>query len=106
MRIIALERPVPGVRDDAFTPALLREEAEAAWALHQAGTIRELCFRTDREEAVLFLEAPDLAAAGELLARLPLVRERLIAFELVPLRAYPGFARLFAPAGGPTDTDP
>jgi hypothetical protein len=27
---------------------------------------------------------------------LPLVRERLIGFELVPLTAYPGFARLFA----------
>ncbi len=101
MKIIALERPVPGVSDDAFTPALLRAEAEAAWSLHQAGAIRELCFRADREEAVLFLEAPGLAAAREVLAGLPLVREGLIAFELVPLRAYPGFARLFTPPGEP-----
>jgi hypothetical protein len=27
---------------------------------------------------------------------LPLVREKLIGFELIPLMAYPGFARLFA----------
>ena len=26
MKILALERPVPGVKDDAFTPVLLREE--------------------------------------------------------------------------------
>lgn len=101
MKILALERPVPGVADDAFTPALLREEAERAWSLHQAGAVRELHFRADREEAVLVLEASDLAAARETLAGLPLVREGLIAFELIPLRAYPGFARLFAPAGDP-----
>jgi hypothetical protein len=106
MKIIALERPVPGVQDDAFTPALLREEAEKVWQLHQAGAVRELCFRADREEAVLFLEAPDLAAARETLSGLPLVREGLIDFELVPLRAYPGFARLFGPPGSPPGTVP
>lgn len=97
MKIIALERPVAGVADEAFTPALLREEASRAWALHQEGAIRELYFRADRSEAVLVLEAADLAAAQAVLSELPLVRERLIDFELVPLSAYPGFARLFGP---------
>jgi hypothetical protein len=31
-------------------------------------------------------------------ATLPLVGQGLIQFELIPLRAYAGFARLFAPA--------
>ena len=96
MRVIAIERPVPGVADAAFTAPLLREKARHAWELYQAGKLRELCFRADREEAVLFLEAPDLPAARAVLAKLPLVREGLIDFELVPLAAYPGFARLFA----------
>jgi len=95
MKIIALERPVPGVADEAFTPDLLREEAARAWELHQAGALRELHFRADREEAVLVLEAPDVAAARQVLGQLPLVRAGLIDFELVPLKAYPGFARLF-----------
>jgi muconolactone delta-isomerase len=95
MKIIAMERPVPGVSDEAFEPQLLREEAARAWELHQSGAIRELHFRADREEAVLVLEAPDEAAARGVLAELPLVRAGLIDFELVPLRAYPGFARLF-----------
>ena len=30
------------------------------------------------------------------LAQLPFVREGLIIFELIPLKAYPGFERLFA----------
>jgi hypothetical protein len=34
--------------------------------------------------------------ARSVLDTLPLVREQLIGFELIPLIAYPGFARLFA----------
>ncbi len=95
MKIIALERPVPGAADEAFTPELLRQEATRAWELHQSGAIRELYFRADREEAVLVLEAPDVAAARKILEQLPLVRAGLLDFDLVPLRGYPGFARLF-----------
>ncbi len=34
-------------------------------------------------------------AAQAVLETLPLVREKLIEFELIPLKPYPGFARLF-----------
>ncbi|HET6440696.1 MAG TPA: muconolactone Delta-isomerase family protein [Anaeromyxobacter sp.] len=95
MKILALERPVPDVADEAFTPDLLREEASRAWDLHQSGKLRELYFRADRTEAVLVLEAEDLSSARRVLEQLPLVSRRLIDFELVPLVAYPGFARLF-----------
>lgn len=95
MKIIALERPVQGAADESFTPELLRDEATRAWELYQSGAIRELYFRADREQAVLVLEAADVAAGRRVLAQLPLVREGLIDFELVPLAAYPGFARLF-----------
>ena len=97
MKILAIEKEVPGVPDDAFAPHL-RDEAARAWKLHQAGVIRELYFRDDWPGAVLMLECEDLRAAEEALASLPLVRHGLIRFELVPLRAYPGFARLFANA--------
>ena len=64
--------------------------------MHQAGVIRELYFRADRSEAVLVLECADIAAAQVALNTLPFVQHGLIAFELIPLTAYPGFARLFA----------
>ena len=95
MKILALEREIPGVPDDAFEPHL-RAEAARAWELHQGGTIRELHFRADRPAAVLVLECDTLAEAEESLRTLPLVRQGLIQFDLIPLRAYPGFARLFA----------
>jgi muconolactone delta-isomerase len=94
MKILALEKEIPGVPDDAFEPHL-REEAARAWALHQAGVIRELYFRADRPEAVLVLECTGVEEARAALASLPLVRAGLIDFELVPLAPYPGFVRLF-----------
>lgn len=96
MKILAIEREVPGIRDDAFTPHLLRAEALRAWQLHRSGAVRELYFRADRHAAVLVLECDDTDAARALLASLPLVEQGLIDFEMIPLAAYPGFERLFA----------
>ena len=96
MKILAVEKEVPGVADDTFGP-LLKAEAARAWELYQSGVIREMYFRADREEAVLVLECRDVHEAEKQLATLPLVKAGLIAFEVIPLRAYPGFERLFAP---------
>jgi len=96
MKILALETEMPGATDERFTPRFA-EEAARAWELHQAGVIRELYFRADADAAVLVLECASVEEAERALATLPLVREGLIGFDLIPLRAYPGFARLFAP---------
>lgn len=96
MRLLAIEQNVEGATAESFTAELLAAEARRAWELHQEGTIRELYFRTDNPAAVLMLEAADVASAGRALASLPLVEAGLIQFDLIPLRAYPGFARLFA----------
>jgi hypothetical protein len=94
MKILAIEEPNPLATGDDFTPHLAAE-ASRAWELHQSGVIRELYFRADREKAVLVLECATLEDAHAALATLPLVRAGLISFHLIPLRAYPGFARLF-----------
>ncbi len=95
MKILAIEKNIRGVNDDRFTPQLLQAEAARAWELTQGGTIRELYFRADREEAVLILECVDVPEASNILDSLPLVKNRMISFELIPLKPYPGFARLF-----------
>jgi hypothetical protein len=64
--------------------------------LHQQGIIRELYFRADRSEAVLILECDSTETTQQVLLTLPLVQKGLITFELIPLKAYPGFARLFS----------
>ncbi len=84
-----------GVSSSQFTREIAAAEARRAWDLHQAGTIRELYFRADFPAAVLVLECADVVQAQMALASLPMVAAGLIRFEVVPLRAYPGFARLF-----------
>jgi hypothetical protein len=95
MKIIAIEKDLPGVSGKDFAPHL-KAEAAQVWALYREGVVRELYFRADRSDAVLVLECTGTAEAQEVLARLPLVRNGLIAFELIPLAPYPGFERLFA----------
>jgi len=96
MKILALEHELAGGKAEQFQQHA-RAEALRAWELHQQGIIRELYFRADRSEAVLVLECDNVEAAQQVLATLPLVQNGLIAFELIPLTAYPGFARLFSP---------
>ncbi len=95
MKILALEKGVPGIAEEAFTDHLLKEEAARVWELHQSGVIRELYFRADRHAVVLVLECGSLSEAKALLGTFPLVRHKLIDFEIVPLIPYPGFSRLF-----------
>ncbi len=97
MKILAIEKEMPGVTGEQLGPHL-RAEAARAWELYLAGAFRELYLDRDRHVAVLMLECADLEAARLLLGTLPLVREGLITFDLFALAPYPGFARLFAQA--------
>lgn len=95
MKILALSRELPGVTAEQYPP-LLKEEARHAWGLYQRGVVREIYFREDIPEVVLVMECASLEEAGAVLAKLPLAEAGLITFDLIPLRAYDGFARLFA----------
>mgnify|MGYP001233780147 CR=1 FL=1 len=105
MKILAIEHELPN-RTEADFRQYSRAEALQAWELHQQGIIRELYFRADCNQAILILECADVESAQEALATLPFVRQKLIAFELIPLKAYPGFARLFAPSADQRQGNP
>ncbi len=94
MKILAMEREVPGVKPEQFAQHR-KLEARKVWDLYLAGIIRELYFRQDRSEAVLIMECPSAGEAIRALGDLPLVRAGLITFDVIPLVPYPGFARLF-----------
>jgi hypothetical protein len=57
--------------------------------------LREFYFDEDHRRAVLILECSDAPDARSVLASLPLVREKLIDFDIMPLSPYTGFERLF-----------
>lgn len=94
MKILAIEKELPGLTGEDFKP-LLAQEANKAWELYQAGVIRELYFRQDEPSAILILECKDASEARDVLDTLPLVKAKLITFDIIPLVPYPGFSRLF-----------
>jgi muconolactone delta-isomerase len=94
MKLIALEKELPGATAEAFQP-LLKDEARRVWELQQSGALRETYFRADQHCAVLVLECAGTEEARGLLSTLPLVASGLIEFEIIPLLPYDGFARLF-----------
>jgi muconolactone delta-isomerase len=98
MKLLALEHEVDGINPDAYQPHL-KAEAHRVWELQQSGILREIYFRQDQSTAVLVLECESVAEAQKVLGSLPLVAAELITFEVIPLKAYPGFERLFGAKG-------
>jgi len=94
MKTLAFEHELPGATTEQFQQ-YAKAEASKVWEYYQAGVIRELYFRADKNEAVLILECTSVIEAQEILETLPYVQARLISFEIIPLKAYSGFARLF-----------
>ena len=95
MKILAIEKESENTKLQDFKP-LLKAEAKRVWELYQQNIIREMYFRQDISRAVLILECENVEEAQKVLKTLPLVRENLIYFELIPLVPYPGFSRLFS----------
>ena len=94
MKILAIEKEVDGTKSEDFK-LHLPAEAERVWELYQADIIREIYFDKLSHNAVLILECNNETEAQEVLATLPLVKEKLITFEILPLIPYAGFERLF-----------
>jgi muconolactone delta-isomerase len=95
MKILALEKELPGAIAEAYQPHL-KAEARAVWELQQSGELREIFFRADQHTAILVLECPSTEAAHQLLSTLPLLQAGLITFDLIPLIPYDGYTSLFA----------
>ncbi len=94
MKILALEKERGGTTTEQFQK-YSKEEALQVWNLYKSEKIREIYFREDQNSAVIVLECENVKEADEILASLPFVKNKLIHFDLIPLKPYPGFDRLF-----------
>lgn len=94
MKFLAIEKDVTGVSEAEYLPHL-KSEARRVWELYLEGVIREIYLRGDRQDAVIVMECDTEDAARDILKTLPLAKQGLIDFDIVPLVPYPGFSRLF-----------
>ncbi len=93
MKILAIEREIRRVSWENSSE-LLREEAKHVYQLYLADNLREIYFN-ENKCAILILETQNMESAKKLLDNLPLVKSGMIEFEVMELRPYTGFDRLF-----------
>ena len=94
MKILAIDKTLPGVTLEQILPHL-QEEAAHAWKMYKSGVYRELYMRGDRPGAAIILECDSIEEAKKDLAELPLVKYNLIEFEVIPLQPFTPFEKLF-----------
>lgn len=93
MKILAIEKEITSDRPENYE-TILADEARFVWQLQQEGTLREIYFNQNKN-AVLILECENINAAQQCLSNFPLVKNKLIQFEINELQSYTGFERLF-----------
>lgn len=93
MKILAIEKDAPGVDWSSVSKELLAQEALDVYRMYLTEQLREHYFNEDKC-AVLVLECDSKAHARELLGKLPLVENNLIAFDIMELHPYTGYDRI------------
>lgn len=93
MKFLATEQEIAGA-DWTNKQSVLEAEARHVYALYSEGTIREIYF-TEEHDAILILETQSKEECLQILSTFPLVREKLIRFDVKQLLPYTGFQRLF-----------
>ncbi len=90
--ILAIEREL--LHPKWENPAnILIEEAHHVYELQQKDILREIYFTEDKS-AVLILECESKDMILELINELPLVKERMIEFDVMALSPYTGLSRI------------
>ncbi len=92
MKFLALEKELKAEAE--YYPGILKQEAKRVLELYEVGVIREIYFDGNNYTAVIILECKDAEESNRILNSLPLVKEKLITFEIIPLIPYNGFSRL------------
>ena len=99
MKLLCLDRPLPGASLEALQPHLL-DEVRFAWNLYKDDFIREINLRLDRPGVAIIAECESVEKAGEALAEIPLAKAGLIDWDIIPLGSFKNWEILFAPSKG------
>jgi hypothetical protein len=95
MKILAIEKDIPGVKLEQFTPEILKQEAAKAWEYYENGIFREIYYTKEDNRAIIVLECQTSDSARAYLKELPLMQSKLIDFDVYEITNYNGFKRLF-----------
>jgi hypothetical protein len=95
MQFLVIARVAEGTPMEKVVP-FIKDEAAKVWEYYAADAVRSTYYIADMSGAILMLEAPNLEAAKELIAQLPMVQNKILNTEIIPLKPYTGIESLFA----------
>jgi hypothetical protein len=98
MQILAIDKISEGVTAAILEP-FLPQELAATINLYLQEKIRSFYFRKDRPGVVFIMECPNVQEAKEILAALPMVQEKLLDFDLIPIGPLMPLGQLLKRAG-------
>jgi hypothetical protein len=95
MKLLAIIDVTPGTPVETIRRDLVNE-LKGSWDLFTAGVLREAYLTNLPSRAVFVLEAGDIAEAQMRMQALPLVAAGAMRVELIELRPFANWAKLFA----------
>jgi len=95
MKILCLDRPLPGATFEKYQP-YLKDEVRHTWQAYKNGFVREIYFRQDRLGVAIILECANVDEARKTFTEFPLVKAGLIEFGIIPLGPFVNWEILFA----------
>jgi hypothetical protein len=97
VKILCLDRPLPGATLEKYQPHL-QNEVRHVWQAYKNGIVREIYSRQDRPGVAIILECASFDEAKEAFTDFPLVKAGLIEIDAIPLGPFLNWEMLFAPA--------
>lgn len=95
MQVLAIVDAAPGAQMESVR-AGLADELKGAWALYAQGVLREAYATATPTRVVFVLETENADSAAAELHKLPLVAAGLFRCEMIELRPFVNWSRLFA----------
>jgi hypothetical protein len=96
MQFMCISRRLPESDPERLT-TLAIAETRAAWQLYREGLVQALNFDDARGQGLITLHAQDAAEVRARLARLPMVSQGQIDFDIYAMGPYSRLEALFAP---------
>lgn len=95
MQVLGIARVKPGIPFEQVLP-FVSAEAEQAWEFYTSEQIRQMYYIADMSGAVMLWDGESLESVAQQVQKLPMVKEDILACEILPIKPYTGYELLFA----------
>jgi hypothetical protein len=94
MQVLVIARVKAGIPLEQVLP-FVSPEAAQAWEFYASEQIRQMYYIADMSGAIMLWEGKNVESVTQELNKLPMVKEGILACEILPLKPYTGYASLF-----------